>query len=95
MEVKRKIKGIKRGQNIEILEEINSIPDGSEMIIEFEIISTPNTEIQPKLTDKERLAKLNELFGAWKDQPELMEIFAEIDRERHADKGREVDSFDN
>ncbi len=28
-----KIKGIKRGQNIKILEQLNNIPDGTEIII--------------------------------------------------------------
>ena len=30
-------------------------------------------------------------FGAWKDDPSINEIFEEIDRERHADLGREVE----
>jgi hypothetical protein len=85
MVMKGKIKGIKRGQNIEIQEQINNIPDGSEMTIEFEITSSPNSEDKQVLTQESRLAKLNQLFGAWKDQPELIEIFAEIDKERHKD----------
>jgi hypothetical protein len=36
------------------------------------------------LSDEERLIRLNKLFGAWKDQPDLAERFTEIDRERHA-----------
>jgi antitoxin ParD1/3/4 len=31
-----KVRGIKRGQNIEILEELNNIPDGTEIIIDVE-----------------------------------------------------------
>jgi hypothetical protein len=46
------------------------------------------------LSDEERLARLNQLFGAWKDQPDLAEKFAEIDRERHAYQGRQIDSMD-
>ncbi len=79
-----KVKGIKRGQTIEILEQINDIPDGTGIIIKLNIYSNKNVKIQQALTDEEKLAKLNKLFGAWKDQPELMEIFAEIDKYRHA-----------
>jgi antitoxin ParD1/3/4 len=90
-----KVRGIKRGQNIEILEELNNIPDGTEIIIDVEFIANPITEPQPPLTDEERLAKLNQLFGAWKNQPELTEIFTEIDQQRHTYQGRTIDSLDN
>lgn len=73
-----KIKGIKRGQNIELLEQIDSIPDGAEIIVNLEFVAAQNIEIKPLLTDEERLAKLNQLFGSWQDQPDLIEIFAEI-----------------
>ncbi len=46
------------------------------------------------LSDTERLARLNQLFGAWAGQPDLDEIFATIDQERHASRGRTLDSFD-
>jgi len=84
-----KVKGIKRGQNIELLEQIDSIPDGSEVIVNLEMNVNNTSETKQPLTDEERLAKLNQLFGAWKDQPELIEIFAEIDKERHAYYGRD------
>jgi hypothetical protein len=90
-----KVRGIKRGQNIELLEQINDIPDGTEIIINLTISSDKNILNKKSITDEERLAKLNKLFGAWKDQPELMEIYEEIDKERHAYRGREIDSFDN
>ena len=95
-----KVRGIKRGQNIEILEQLNNIPDGTEIIVDLEIIDLEFIENQirkPKqpLTEQERLAKLNKLFGAWKNQPELTEIFAEIDKERHTYQGRIIDSIDN
>jgi hypothetical protein len=90
-----KIKGIKRGQTIELLEQINNIPDGTEIIVELEIAPTQIHEPKQPLTDEERLAKLNQLFGAWKNQPDLMEAFAEIDEERHAYRGRVIDSIDN
>ncbi|MBN3942882.1 hypothetical protein [Nostoc sp. NMS9] len=90
-----KVRGIKRGQNIEILEQLNNIPDGTEIIIDVEFITNPITEPQPLLTDEERLARLNQLFGAWKNQPELTEIFTEIDQQRHTYQGRTLDSLDN
>jgi hypothetical protein len=80
-----KVKGIKRGQTIELLQEI-SIPDGTEIIL----------EINPKqcLSEAERLKKLNQLFGLWQNKPELDDIFAEIDIQRHVYRGREIDSLD-
>ncbi len=89
-----KVKGIKRGQNIEILEQINEIPDGTEIIVDLNFSSNKNVEIAQSITDEEKRARLNKLFGAWKDQPELMEIFAEIDKDRHAYRGRSIDSID-
>ncbi|WP_414552744.1 hypothetical protein [Anabaena sp. CCY 0017] len=71
-----KVRGIKRGQNIEILEQLNNIPDGTEIIVNLEFIESQITEPQQPLTEAERLAKLNQLFGAWKNQPELTEIFS-------------------
>ncbi len=80
-----KFKGIKRGQIIELLQELD-IPDGTEITLEF----NPS---QP-LSETERLTRLNQFFGSWQNQPELDEAFAEIDRERHAYHGREIASLD-
>ena len=80
-----KIKGIKRGQKIELLEEIN-IPDGTEIYLEV--------EIEQPLSQEERLTKINQIFGAWKNQAAIDEIFAEIDTERHAYQGRAIEPFD-
>ncbi|MGB3653605.1 MAG: hypothetical protein WBA41_20650 [Rivularia sp. (in: cyanobacteria)] len=90
-----KVRGIKRGQNIELLEQINDIPDGTEIIIDLKIYSDTNISNKQPLTDEERLAKLNKLFGAWKNQPDLMEIYDEFDKQRHAYRGRNIDSFNN
>lgn len=81
-----KVKGIKRGKSIELLEEIN-IPDGVEITVEVAMG-------QP-LSVQERLTKLNQIFGAWKNQPTLDEIFAEIDSERHAYQGRAIEAIDD
>jgi hypothetical protein len=56
--------------------------------------SLPNQPPQI-LDDEERLARLNQLFGAWKDQPDLEANFAAIDRERHAYRGRQIDNLEN
>ncbi len=90
-----KIRGIKRGQTIELLEQINDIPDGTEIIVDLNITATSIEQTKQLLTDGERLARLNKLFGAWKIQPELIEIFAEIDEQRHAYQGRPIDSIDH
>ncbi|MEH2165039.1 MAG: hypothetical protein V7K38_29315 [Nostoc sp.] len=90
-----KVRGIKRGQNIELLEELNNIPDGTEIIIDVEFIANKIIESQPVLTESERLARLNKLFWAWKSQPELTEILTEIDLERHTYQGRNIDLLDN
>lgn len=78
-----KIKGIKRGKSIELSESVDSIADGAEILIELEVYPNIETKTQQALTNKERLNKLNKLFGAWKNQPDLMETFEEIDKERH------------
>ncbi|MEH2041793.1 hypothetical protein [Nostoc sp.] len=88
-----KIRGIKRGQTIELLEQIHSIPDGAEIIVNLELTYTEPVVEKLDLTDEERLAKLNKLFGAWQDQPELIDIFAEIDQQRHTYQGRGIDSI--
>ncbi len=88
-----KVKGIKRGQTIELLEQINSIPDGAKIIVDLEVVVI--NETKQSLTDEERLIKLNQLFGAWKEQPELIEIFAEIDGKRHGYRGRMIDTINN
>jgi hypothetical protein len=90
-----KVRGIKRGQNIEILEQLHNIPDGTEILVDLEFIESQITEPQQPLTEAERLAKLNQLFGAWKNQPELTEIFTEIDQQRHTYQGRTINSIDN
>lgn len=74
-----KVRAIKRGQIIELLEQINDIPDNTEILVELQAPSASN--IREALTNDEKLAKLNQLFGAWKDDTELIEIFTEIDKD--------------
>ncbi|MFM6693465.1 MAG: hypothetical protein ACKPHT_19320 [Microcystis panniformis] len=52
--------------------------------------SIPDNLIQKKLLWED----LETLIGVWKNQPELDDIFSEIDRERHADLGVEI-KFDD
>lgn len=85
-----KIKGIKQGQTIQLLQQLDTINDGQEIFLEVSPIH-PLSHLNPE----ERLQRINAILGAWKDQPELIEIFAEINRERHADYGREIASFDD
>lgn len=82
--MKLQFQGIKSGQTIRLLE-TNDIPDG-EVIIEI--------KVKRKSDKKVRLERLSHIFGAWKNQGDLDQIFAEIDEERHADYGRKIDSFD-
>jgi hypothetical protein len=84
-----KVKGIKRGQIIELIEALD-IPDGEQVIVEA-------LEVHPlsKLTSKERQRRIDEVLGAWKDDPDLDKIFAEIDQERHINRGRQIDSLDD
>jgi hypothetical protein len=90
-----KIKGIKRGQIIELLEQINDIPDGAELIVDVVISSNQIVATAQTLSNEDKLSKLNQLFGAWQNQPELVEIFTEIDEQRHAYRGRNIDVIEN
>ena len=79
------VKGIKRGKTIELLQEID-LPDGVEITVE---VKPPQI-----LSLSERLNRLRAIFGAWQNQPELDEIFATLDEERHHYQGREIVGFD-
>lgn len=83
-----KVKGIKRGQTIELIEMLD-LPDGEQVTIEV-------FRVHPlsQFTLEERQIRIDSALGGWKDDPNLDNIFAEIDRERHADRGRQLDSFD-
>jgi hypothetical protein len=131
------VKGIKRGQAIELLQELN-IPDGQEISIQIPDMPQQNSdrfsqnlsphnqpenddddlskvfaEMQlekdaertwrqkywkhPKkaLTKAERKAKLDSVIQSWKGDTKLLEIFGEIEQERHSDLGRADISFDS
>ena len=71
-----RIKGIKRGQTIELKEELK-IPDGQEIIIEVKQIK--------QMSDEEMLQKMKEfLESPWEGRKELVATLNQLDRERHA-----------
>jgi hypothetical protein len=78
-----KVKGIIQGKTIQLSEEITA-PDDTEVIVEI-----PDHFLTNEI---EQWQQLQQVAGAWKDDPEIEEIFAEIDRERHADRGRDLNS---
>jgi len=85
-----KIRGIKRGQAIELLEKLDQIPDGMEVTVEIQ-----NRHPLAELSEEEIQKRIAKVAGVWKDDLELEQIFAEIDRDRHIDFGREIVSFDD
>lgn len=68
-----KVQGIIKGNTIELLEEL-SLPNGVKISLEI-----PDNLIQKKLAWEQ----FETLIGAWANEPELDDIFSEIDRERH------------
>ncbi len=87
-----KVKGIKRGQTIELLEQIDDIADGEEITVE---ISTATFHPLAHLSLKERHNRIKQVLGAWKDDAEIDEIFSEIDRDRHSYHGRQINPLDD
>lgn len=43
----------------------------------------------------ERQKQIDSALGGWKDDSNLDEIFAEIGQEHHANRGRQIDLFDD
>jgi hypothetical protein len=78
-----KLKAIVHGQIIELPPDIQ-LSEGSEVTIDLDV--TPVRD-----DDRKRLAKLQELFGCWRDQTDLVDIFEQIDRDRHRDLGRSIE----
>ena len=56
------------------------LPDGTRVLV----------KIEPILKRKEKLKVIFELSGGWADDPTIIPIFEEIDKERHNYFGREV-----
>ena len=87
-----KIKGIKRGQIIELLEEVDDIADGEEIIVD---ISPVTFHPLANLSLEERQNRIKQVLGVWQNNTEIDAIFAEIDRDCHSDRGRQIDSLDD
>lgn len=77
-----KIKAIKKGNYLQIKENLN-LDDGEEIMI---FINDNDLKFSHK---SKQWDDFQEVIGAWKDD-EITEIFTQIDRERHQDFGREV-----
>ena len=87
-----RVKGIKRGQTIELLDRIENIADGEEIFIEVSaVISHPLANFSPQ----ERQNRIKQVLGAWQNDSEIDAIFAEIDRDRHKERGRQLNSLDD
>jgi predicted DNA-binding antitoxin AbrB/MazE fold protein len=56
------------------------LPEGTRVIV----------KIEPLLKIKEKLKIISELSGGWSDDPTIIPIFEEIEKERHNYFGREV-----
>ena len=52
------------------------------------MVEIPNRALTNKI---DRWQQLQQVAGAWQDDSEIDGIFAEIDRERHAYRGRDID----
>lgn len=70
-----KVKGIKRGKFIELLEDI-AIENGVEVSVEFADTVSDKTE---------QWKNLQKVIGEWKNDQEITDIFEQINQERHTD----------
>jgi hypothetical protein len=56
------------------------LPDGTRVLV----------KIEPILKTKVRLKVISELSGSWSNDPSVIPIFEEIEKERHSYFGRKV-----
>lgn len=76
-----KIRGIKRGQTIELLERVNNIPDGTEIIVDIQPIQL--------MSDEERRLKLKEFFETdWEGREDFIKTMEELQKEKDAERER-------
>lgn len=72
-----KLKGIKRGQYIEIVEDISNIPDDTEVIIDI-----PSYKF---MSIEERQQKLKDFFESdWEGREEYIKTMEELEKEKKA-----------
>ena len=75
-----KIKGIKHGQYIQLLQDIN-VPDGTEIIVEIQPIQL--------MSDEERRRSLKEFFETdWEGREDFIETMEELEKEKNAERER-------
>ena len=67
-------------------------PDGKRSVLAALGVGQEDEHLEV-MSQGDRLAKLQELFGCWQDQPDLVEIFQDIESDRRSDLGRSVDSW--
>jgi len=80
-----KIKGVKRGKFIELLEE-TSLEDGTQVSVEI-----PESDRDPTA----QWEQLKSVIGKWKDDEELTAIFQEVDEQRHREMERDINMDDS
>ena len=91
--VKKNLKKIELRQ-IQLSKEKFNIPhDFKEKIME-EVSLLPFHPLA-HFSIKERQKRIEQVLGAWQDDTEIDAIFAEIDRDRHNYRGRQINSFDD
>ncbi len=72
-----KLKGIKRGQYIEIVEDISNIPDDTEVMIDL-----PNYQF---MSIEERQQKLKNFFESdWEGREDYIKTMEELEKEKKA-----------
>jgi len=72
--------GTKRGKSIQFQSEL-PIADGAQVLVNVELV-TPSSNAREKV--------ILDLAGSWKDDPSLVRLFEEIQRDRQQHTGREV-----
>jgi len=87
---------VQPGGVIEVKSEDFPVGTTVEVIVLAAVEAPPSPLVHPLagLSRDERIAKIRAAIGGEPPDPELDEIFAELDRERHADLGRPLPDFD-
>ena len=77
------VQGIIKGKQIELSRK-TGIPDGMAIMVDIHVV-------MPTFTEQRQL--VDQLCGAWANDPSLSPIFTEIDAQRHRSLPRDI-SFD-
>jgi len=88
---------VKPGGLIEV--QSDALPVGSTVdvivLINHQAVSPRPSHPLDGLSKDEQIAKIRAVLGGWKDDPEIAEIFSDIDRERHTYQGRAIATFED